>query len=390
MKVETINPMNPKELAKRLGGFLQSRAKFVFRLPILYPLGRAVFRLINNVHRKTTRAAETRGEKSVFGKLLFVVPERHVEPLKKWKPGQGNLYFEIAQSAKERYGEASVSVLPLDNNGEQAIDRILLKLRHEQYTHVLMCSEESYGSSGTGLAILARELEQCFSGQVVLFMFDSIYWRHLYLAELFARDYRNTSVICTDNFPRNLSVTRSQGPTLLPISEASIAILMESTASAAANSFVSASLLGQLYGHRGRWLKRARAKGLNVLTNPHSATTGGSAPYMGYAMALHKSWGTINLSQANGAPVKHAKLRLLEAALLGAVVFTDEKILTTELLGEGGFVHFSSQRDLAKQLRHLQGNTEDLETIRQVALKSSLRLRERFWLAFEDLSVQPK
>jgi spore maturation protein CgeB len=80
-----------------------------------------------------------------------------------------------------------------------------------------------------------------------------------------------------------------------------------------------------MYPYRKEIFDELEHRGLAVELNPHRNYLEPNS-YLSYLTALHLSTFTINLSQAGGVKVKQLKCRVLETAIFGKTLITDENV----------------------------------------------------------------
>jgi hypothetical protein len=374
-------------LLSKAGGFIQSHFKIAQAFPPLIHVARTAFKIINRknligIKDKVTKPATT-PEKF---KLLVVVPPSWSATNKGWGPGIGHYYYDIWKSAQERYGSKSVDYIELESDRTNWSEFLLDRITQSKPTHIIFHAEEiPYGDFGQ-LLKFGKGLNSCFSGAFVLLMYDSIYWNHLFIAEAMKQVFDGTCILATDQFPRLAKVWAKTGPALLPTSLESVRTLDSNYSKETHSQRFGTTIIGSVYGYRERKLRRLSKIGLNVEINPHKKPNSMTKPsYLDYYSVLRDSKFTINFSRANGARVKHAKTRLLEATLFGTIVATDERKITSLLLKESEHIYFRNLRHLMNQIHHLNENPMEYQSLLNRSADGGERLRIAFWIAFEDL-----
>jgi hypothetical protein len=374
-----------ENLVSSLGKLIQVRARFFLSFSIFSKLARAVFIWLNKsaIQGLPLEPLESRGELKHF-RLMIVVPQSWHPTLREWGPGVGHFYYDLWKSAEERYGASNVcrfQIEPEDQNWAKELRQEVIK---SEPSHILMHIEEIPNGNLRGLLEFASSLRQVFQGWVTLLMYDSIFWNHLFAAELFSKAHPNTAVIATDQFPSIARVQQKTGPALLPTSQASLSAL--ETKHVENQNKYGLTLIGKVYGYRAKALKRLVRKGVFVEVNPHRAHGSIENPsYLSFYSAFRDSWATVNFSRANGSHVKHAKTRILEATLFGSLLVTDEYELTSQLLGTDSFVYFRNAKELKQKIEYLKADPESYSTIRKLGYEAAKRLRTNFWVKFDKL-----
>ena len=374
----------------KVGGYLQSNFKIVQSLSLFINPARIAFRFINKDYLTGFTEQEVgRAPAPEKFKLLVVVPPSWSEVNKGWGPGIGHFYYDIWKSAQERYGSKSVEYVELGSDKRDWSEFLLNKVIVSKPSHILFHSEEIPHDDLAQLLKFSQGLNACFSGAFTLLMYDSIFWNHLFIAEAIAEVFAGTSIIATDQFPHLAKVKAKIGPALLPTSLESVNKLDAEYCNVAKHPTYGTTIIGSVYGYRGKKIKSLSRLGLNVEINPHKKINSSTIPsYNDFYAALRNSQFTINFSRANGAVVKHAKTRLLEATLFGTIVATDEKKLTSLLLDESEYIYFRSLRDLRKQINRLNEHEEEYQSMVIRSAAGGARLRSVFWIAFESLSEE--
>jgi hypothetical protein len=378
------------KLLSRVGGLIQSHLKIAQAFPPFVHLARTAFNVINRNHlSRTTDKHESRAPTPENFKLLVVVPPSWSTENKGWGPGIGHFYYDIWKSAQERYGSKSVEYIELGSNKTNWSNSLLNTIVDSKPTHIIFHAEEIPYNDFAELLKFGQGLNACFGGALTLLMYDSIYWNHLFIAESMNKVFSGTCILATDQFPQLAKVGAKTGPALLPTSLESVRMLDSDYCKETQHSRFGTTIIGSVYGYRERKLKRLSKMGINVEVNPHKNPHSPTKPsYLDFYSALRNSKFTINFSRANGATVKHAKTRLLEATLFGTIVATDERNITSLLLDESEYVYFRNLRDLKNQINSLNENSKEYQLLLNRSALGGERLRKAFWMTFEELSVR--
>jgi len=299
---------------------------YLFRLiyNVLYPVARSEFGLKQGFRRDWGGPIE---------KLLVVSPQSWGTDASSWGPAQGNYFFDIWKSAVERYGAQNVDVHQVKPGDSEWQDSLLEAIDRIRPTHLLLQGEENPNGDPRGLTDFAKRLRDTWEGQLILVMYDSVYWWHIFNAENIAKIYPNTSVHAIDRFPKELRrVLHKSGPGVLPTSKATMQVLRDSPAwKMKALVPLPLTFVGSMYPDRVSQLEKLRAFGIDIVVNPHRIGREVRPSYAEYAAAIKNSWATLNFSRNHGMPSKHVKTRVLEAPLFGTVLFSDEKKLSSKI-----------------------------------------------------------
>lgn len=374
-----------ENLVSSIGGFIQVRARFLLSLRLLSKPARLVFIWLNRsaIQRLPLEPLKPERESKHF-RLMIVVPQSWHPTLREWGPGVGHFYYDLWKSAEERYGAPNVCRFQIEPDNQDWSQELRQEIIRSEPSHILMHIEELPNGDLRGLLEFASFLRHVFQGWVTLLMYDSIYWNHLFAAELFSKAYPRTAILATDQFPSIARVPNKTGPALLPTSQASLSEL--ETRYVNDQNEYGLTLIGKVYGYRLRALMGLVRKGLFVEVNPHKVHGSLENPsYFSFYSALRDSWATINFSRANGSHVKHAKTRILEATLFGSLLVTDEYELTSQLLGAESFVYFKNARELKQKIEYLKANPEAHSSIRKFGYEAAQKLRTDFWIKFDKL-----
>jgi len=379
------------KLLSKVGGLIQSHLKITQAFPPIVHLARTAFKFINRNHLgRITDRLEILALTPENFKLLVVVPPSWSAENKGWGPGIGNYYYDIWKSAQERYGSKSVEYIELGSDRTNWSNFLLNRIVDSKPTHIIFHAEEIPYDDFSEFLEFGQGLNACFGGVLTLLMYDSIYWNHLFIAESMNKVFNGTCILATDQFPRLAKVGAKTGPALLPTSLESVRMLDSNYCKENKHPSYGTTLIGSVYGYRERKLKLLSKMGINVEVNPHKKPHSPTKPpsYLDFYSALRNSKFTINFSRANGATVKHAKTRLLEATLFGTIVATDERNITSLLLDESEYVYFRNLRDLKNQINTLNENPIKYQLLLKKSAHGGERLRKAFWVAFEDLSLR--
>jgi hypothetical protein len=143
------------------------------------------------------------------------------------------------------------------------------------------------------------------------------------------------------------------GPTFLPISNASLEILVKDAALNGQRGKTELSFIGKVYGYRASELAVLTDAGIRVSINPQSSESiGKRSSYIGYFRALFDSRFTLNFSRANGVSKPQLKSRMLEARVAGCIPITDNRDLNSIFFKEGrDYIFFESQDEISGGIR---------------------------------------
>ncbi len=375
-------------MVQRVGAWTNHNMGAIAKVPGAFSLFRVIYNLLYPVSKAEVEFAKTlpRRQSAEIERLLIVNPQSWHSSLGTWKPAAGNYFFEIWQSAVERYGSGNVVLHEIEPGDVEWQKKVLDVIRESKPSHVLFQGEEDPNGDPFALTAFAAALGKFWDGQLIFLMYDSVYWWHIFKAENIARLYPQTSVHAIDRFPREIRhVLRKTGPGVLPTSKKTLAVLKRSAAwKAVPLEATQLTFVGSLYPDRIKQLKKFSDFGIDIEVNPHRVGRADRPTYEEYSAAIGHSWGTINLSRNHGMPSKHVKTRVLEAPLFGTVLFSDEKRLSSIIIPEDSFVYFRNKRDLARKVAYYRSHSQEYE-----ALKSRGQARANsitgsiFWTVIE-------
>lgn len=253
-----------------------------------------------------------------------------------WRPGTRNFYYEAYQSARERLGESSVSVLDV-GSGEPPdvwISRLQELLHDVDATHVVTHLEHDPGSPDAWHWDLAwNRIAPQWDGALLGVMFDSAFDLVTMKARRLARMSPNFLAvdIC---MPMDGVLIRGRsevGPVTMPVSRQSMALVHERLATVTVEHDVS--FIGALYPYRLQLIDQLREAGVDVAVNPHRpdathdfASSRANQPgWLDYMAGLAASKMTVNFSRSSAGNFEQLKTRVIEATLAGTFLLTDDR-----------------------------------------------------------------
>jgi hypothetical protein len=290
-----------------------------------------------------------------------------------WRVAGGNFFFEIAQAAREHYGDATVTVFSPEP-GESAPEwhaRLIRHLVDSGATHLMAMVETDPDGAGTSSwDVLWSQLHPRWDGVFLGVMFDSAYrWITIPVRRIARMCDRFVVVdIC---MPMDGSMVRGRpevGPVNMPVSNLSLAAIDEAVDDLPRVHQVT--FLGSLYPGRIQMIEDLRAAGVDVAVNPHhgagdvldlEGSRANQPGYVGYMQALAQSQITINFGRSSAGEYFQLKTRILEAALMGCAVFTDDVDRTERFwVPVEEFVYFAEPADIPALARELLDDPERL------------------------------
>lgn len=322
---------------------------------------------------------------------LVVVPQEGPGH-ESWGPGHRNIYYEAYQSARERWGEAAVSVLEVSYRGRADQWQLdLVDLVHDtKATHVLTHIETDPDRRDAWTWDLAwSRLHPGWDGALLGVMFDSAFTWISAMSRRLARMSPHFVVvdIC---MPMDGAMVRGRpeiGPVNMPVSAQSLAMLDERLMGVEPRHQVS--FLGALYPYRLELIDGLRARGIDVSINPHRsdetrtfAESRADQPgWLHYMAGLAESLMTINFSRSSAGDFEQLKTRVLEATLAGTLLLTDDQDRTRLFFEpEDQFGYFPNAAALPGVIEEWLSRPDQLAQARESA---QVRAREvaltNFW-----------
>jgi hypothetical protein len=378
-------------LVAKIGRWTNSQTRWIAKIPGTFTL----FRQIHHVVYPDVKADVDYATKLAHAlpteirKILIVSPQSWDSSRMPWKPAMGNYFYDIWQSARERYGEDKVLLFQIQPGDPTWSSKLLKMIVDSDPSHVLFQGEEDPNGDHNAWPSFGAQLAKVWDGQLIFLMYDSVYWWHIFNAEKVARVYPNTTVHAIDRDPYELNrkIPRS-GPGVLPTSLETLKILQSDKIFATRpDSPGDVTCVGSLYPDRIKQLRKFERSGIIVRVNPHREGRSDRPSYTEYAAAIGHSWATINLSRNHGMPRKHVKTRVLEAPLFGTLLLSDEKVLSSQIIPEDAFVYFTSPQDLKQKIRFLQENPATYEEIRARGIQYAQKVTNSiFWEKIEGLN----
>ena len=292
--------------------------------------------------------------------LLIVVPSFYQN---NWDPAQGNIYFEIFESAKEKYPEWEVKVHFCEEGQEWHSG--LIELINGFNPSILLISSEidPNGTSEWSLDLFVKDLSKVWHGAICYLLFDSAFPLHIWRLKRLIRINSKCFIVAIDrDLKKEENMTAlSIGPIFLPISQKSLRIIRESiTAKVNEESLepIYISFIGQEYPYRKKLLAKIKSEFPNLKVNPQLEMANPKS-YLSYMTALSLSTYTLSLSRQHVVKRNQLKYRVLEAALTGSHIISDEQIYTGIFLEVNK--HFIFSKFDRPSLRKLRNDTRDFK-----------------------------
>ena len=343
------------------------------------------------------RTSETRGFRERPRHLVVVPPEGPGTP--SWNPGCGvsGLYYEVAQSARERWGEQSVSVLHVAAGTQPSTWQAkLIDLVYDtQATHILTHIEGDPAAphSWTWDSLWAQ-LHPMWDGALLGVMFDSAFtWISAKSRRLARMSPQFMTVdICMPMDDVLIKGRAEVGPVIMPVSEESLVLLDQKLQGIQPLNQVS--FIGALYPYRQELIESIRASGAAVTINPHrrdvtlnfEQSRANQPTWLDYMAGLASSAMTINFSRSSAGDFEQLKTRVIEATLAGTFLLTDDRDRTRLFFeSDEEFAFFPDVHALPRVIEHWLGQPERLLAGRVSAQRKARDLaRDDFWTRIEE------
>lgn len=289
---------------------------------------------------------------------VIVVPEEG-PGFDSWRPGTRNFYYEAAQVIREDLGADKVTIVGVEPGEPPAQwhERLIRAAVETRATHILTHIENDPGSSQASWTwdALWSQLSQRWDGALLGVMFDSAFKEVRAKSRRIARISENYVVvdIC---MPMDGSMRRGRpevGPVNMPVCRESLALIDDHIS--ALPKLYDVSFIGALYPYRVELLDALRARGVRVAVNPHRPDVTSTfhesrtnqPSFIDYMAGLKQSHMTINFSRSSAGPYEQLKTRVLESALAGCLLLTDDKDRTRMFFtAEDEYGYFASPDDI--------------------------------------------
>lgn len=316
-----------------------------------------------------------------------------------WKPAGGNFFYEIAQAAREVYGEDLVEVFEV-NGLEPAAhwhQRLIRHLVETEATHVIVQVESDPNSEQQRYTwdILWSQLHTRWNGVFLGLVTDSYFtWIRASARRLARMSDRFVLVDICKPMDGVLVPGRPEvGPVNMPVSTQSLQVIDAECAGIARD--IDVSFIGALYPYRVALLDEVSSSGARVVINPHRAAPAGDyassstdrPSYVDYMRGLARSRITINFSQENAGLEQQLKTRILEATAMGCLVLTDD-VDRTELFWtpETEYGFFSEASELPAAVESWLQDPARLDQVRLAGERKARRINSSsFWNGVDDV-----
>jgi len=354
-------------------------------IPGAFQVSQAIYRTRFRATKKKLTVKDRPDRAIGFSGLAIIAPEANVNG-RAMTASPGNPYFELWASALERDGAERVFALPdsLLGGGVEEVLRVVNKFK---VSHIVLNPESPDNPATWELPSALCAISEQSRVTFWFVLFDSVHWDHIFKLNWIGDKIAKGVVLPIDRkigkkLNRSLFEANSQ---CLPISDSTISKIPKVTEQ---NKLVeSISFLGKIYEYRERLFSHPAYQDIEV--NPH--ISGEVRPsYTEFLDSMAKYVGTLNLSRASSYPKSQLKSRVLEAAIVGCPIVTDDAGLAAQYLGSQHLVVTARNKG---QLETLLGNGEAL---RLLGLVDRRKLMDHartiapisFWQSFEKADGQ--
>ena len=328
---------------------------------------------------------------------VVVVPQEG-EDFESFRAGTRNFYYEAAQNLRELIGTEHVDVFSV-RPGESPSSwhvRLLDHLIDTGATHLITHIEHDPGTAGASFTwdTFWTMAHTRWDGVLLGVMFDSAYeWILFGSRRLALMSDRYVIVdICMPMDGRVIRRRAEVGPVNMPISDESMALVDERLRDVTPQWDVS--FIGVLYPYRQELIERLRAAGASVAVNPHRSdevrdlrsSQLNQPGWLDYMAGLASSRMTLNFSRSSAGDVEQLKTRVVEAAVAGTYLLTDDRVSTRRWWVEGAeFSTFLNPGDLPAIVEGLLADPEQLAAATRRARERGRRLaRTDFWASIDE------
>lgn len=323
-------------------------------------------------------------------KRVLVIAHYYFAGPEYWKPGCGNFFYEIYASAIDRYGFENVEVFSVSESepGEQWLSRLTIEL--ERGFDIFLGFGELNPNSDTDWDWDANldSIRKTWGGLAIFVVFDSVWRQTLLKIDRLVSIDENVRVITIDRDVRNYLSKPLQvlGPLFMPISLLSRELISNKVPNSIASEDFSLSFHGKLYPYRVVQIGKIEKFGIRIEVN--RSNSGKQRDYPTYIQDLNSAGLVLCLSRANAQNINQLKCRILEAALFGGIVLTDEKRLIGQFFPKGDFFYFRSTRHLRRILTTISHSPEKIIEMRESArVHANYISNQYFWEKIEQISL---
>ena len=320
-------------------------------------------------------------------KLLIVVPSERFHQAS-WTAGGGNYFYEIYESALENLSISKIDYFvftdrdPIYDGFRNLADLLV----DGEYTHCLALTESDPNcATSWNWDYFARILHRSWNGMFIGLATDSVYLLQQLRFSQFLKLYKKSILIGIDVKPQDLYLPAYNyfGPVFLPISSKSIDwVDTELVKYISPEKKYDVVFSGKIYPYRVDALKKVSRLNFNVSINPHLNVDGNlsRSTYIQYIRSLRLGRFALNLARAGGIDKKQLKSRVLEAALFGVPVLSDESELSGLYFDlNQHFLSLNISEDLDNLGNFLQDDAAYQKLAQDAQLKARSIASSSFW-----------
>lgn len=313
---------------------------------------------------------------------LIIVPNVYWEQRDNfWGPGNGNIYFEIWQSALECENLGDIVLYKVKfQNKDWHLDVIELLSSHNIDFILMDVEQDPSGVPNWDSDLKIASIRKYWNGKIFLFSLDMAFTTHLMRASKIIESDKNSIVISIDRNVRKFFFMRGIGPLLAPISLQSINYI-DSKLTVPLEKKYELTFIGTIYKQREKVLHSITDFGIPLSINPHQ-NSGERESYTNYIKTIMESKYTLNLSKAGRDPISQIKSRLLEASIFGTRVVTDSKNnITGNFPLKNGIIRFRNLKELKNVISNEEEISLNLNRSNEIAIRNEARIHatKNFW-----------
>lgn len=301
-----------------------------------------------------------------FKKIIVIVP---LDSSDDWSSASGNWFYEIYTSAIDFFPEHKIEVFFIRDYGSSWFEVLFEKISINPQTSILSFIENDSSENMNGINFEHLiKLRHIWRGIIMGVIFDSVWPNTLNHAFLLSHMDKGIVIVSIDRsiksaLPRNSSQC---GPIFLPISKETI-LQFQKIAKNNSKS-IELSFIGKTYPSRIHIIDLV----LKTYPDLHlKYELDNNRPnYSFYITKLASSHFTLNLARANAQSVFQLKCRVLEAALVGTIVVTDEKRYIRKYFPKSDFVYFYRPGTMLSKINKLKLTRSKIQMELQTAAES--------------------
>ena len=308
------------------------------------------------------------------GNVLIVVPKVNSD-INLWRHSKGNIYYELFKSGMEHIPNVDFNIHFVEtalDNWQNLLSERISELKPD---FLIMNPETDPDNSGNwSIDEFVIRLNTEWKGKIIWLSLDSVLRTHYLRIDRLSKLRSGSILIAIDRKPKFKLryFDRIIAPIFLPMSCETIQAIDDLPKSEIDNKY-EISFLGTLYGYRKILINQLLTQEVKIAVNPqHSISR--SVEYKYYLSELRNSKLTVNFSRNSRQSEMQLKSRILEAAIFGCFVATDENKIWREFFPDKiGIFYFKNVKALKLIIRQLDC-LENQSQIREI-LKSHARDR---------------